>query len=525
MTTRHESSKSRTARPVAEELEGRRLLSSVVTGRDIDGDTFAIRLIGPGQLRVVKQDGADGNPAPLDSATLIRDITIAGTDPRSSRVVGTVTRGAGGDGRVFFANLEKLSSPSQEIAGGNGLVGIDLPQFFLGDTDPTTVSAAGTPKATISLPDGVNTLRIGGADTTAFFGTVNAQRLNQNGVADNFLIDLGLPSYGGTRIIVDRVTTNAQAGVTTGTTTANPTQDGVTFNVAGRLNLFQANTIEGNGTFASGRFQGEGGTLVQSVPTTTGITGQIGDVRVGGNATNFAVQTNSQVANYSVGGETNNVYLLAPDAARNVVFGKGMDTATIQAGQIETLSANRGALNSRVVVDRTIGRAKFGGDVVNSQILAGYNQGLATIFQQQQDNPTTTAVPSGAIEISVAGDVVDSVIAASVQPLNEVFGTPGDLFLPHGSINAKVEGTIDNQVATPDSPLTAFYANDVVLNTGPVTPPDVPEAPYPKPTQPTNLPGIRGSLDRRPVVRPNFSGPRGPLMRQARLRERENNPI
>jgi len=120
MTTRHELSKSRTARPVAEELEGRRLLSSVVTGRDIDGDTFVIRLVGPGQLRVVKQAGADGNPAPLDSASSIRDITIAGTDPRSSRVVGTVTRGAGGDGRVFFANLEKFSSPSPGATAWSG---------------------------------------------------------------------------------------------------------------------------------------------------------------------------------------------------------------------------------------------------------------------------------------------------------------------------------------------------------------------------------------------------------------------
>ena len=52
--------------------------------------------------------------------------------------------------------------------------------------------------------------------------------------------------------------------------------------------------------------------------------GQIGFVRIGGNATNFStVLTNSQIANFYVGGETNNVNVLAPTSIRNLYFGRG----------------------------------------------------------------------------------------------------------------------------------------------------------------------------------------------------------
>ena len=73
----------------------------------------------------------------------------------------------------------------------------------------------------------------------------------------------------------------------------------------------------------------------------------------------------------------------------------------------------------------------------------------------------------------IAGDVTNSVFAASVQPLNNVFGTD-DLKLPTGHIVAKVQGNIDNSTATPSSPTTAFYAQVVDLSRGPVIPPIVP---------------------------------------------------
>jgi hypothetical protein len=80
--------------------------------------------------------------------------------------------------------------------------------------------------------------------------------------------------------------------------------------------------------------------------------------------------------------------------------------------------------------------------------------------------------------VLIAGDVVDSVFAASVGPLDDQFGD-SDLVLPHGLINAKVEGTIQNDNAVPNDPTQAFFAKTVKLSRGPVTPPHVIEAPFP----------------------------------------------
>ena len=74
-------------------------------------------MIGPGSLNVVKQDGADGNPAPLNSQTEINSITVAGTDPLSSRLVGTVHKGPNGDGKVFFNTFDELAEPFRPSPG------------------------------------------------------------------------------------------------------------------------------------------------------------------------------------------------------------------------------------------------------------------------------------------------------------------------------------------------------------------------------------------------------------------------
>src|SRR4051812_27496908 len=100
MSTPKRRPRSRALRPSAEALESRQLLSRLFTGLDSDGDRWSLRLIGPGQLRVTKQGGAE-----LSSASQIDTIRIAGTDLERTRLVGRVTRAAGGDGRVFFQNL------------------------------------------------------------------------------------------------------------------------------------------------------------------------------------------------------------------------------------------------------------------------------------------------------------------------------------------------------------------------------------------------------------------------------------
>lgn len=536
MSTRKPTTRNRALRPLAEYLEDRQLLSGVVSGTDIDGDQWVLQLIGPGSLVVAKQPGADGQPAPLNSQTQIKSITIGGLDPQKSRLVGQVTKGPNGDGKVFFQQLDELPSKSQQLSGGNGPLSIAIPDFWLANTTPA--GSTGTPDpVAITIPDGVSTLQFGGVDTTV--GQVNPPASTAQ--SDIAAVTLGLPQFGGTRIIIDKSISSSQQVPPSGTSTTPTTiQHGVTFSVSGRLSLFQANEIIGNTDTPPGQFvnqnsnaTGFGGTWVISGTSGVapflsdpriqgGLTGQIGNVRIGGNATNFSTLVfdatgtgQAKLTNFSIGGESNNVLLVAPNGARNVVFGRGMDTVDILSHVVNTLTANRGALNSNVYVDRTISKATFGGDVVNTNVLSGYVQNFSNIISTVTGQASVSAfsptpqpgappIPenaqnAGGMSVLVAGDVTNSVFAASVQPelvtltggtTVPQFGTSRNLVLPVGEITAKVEGQIDNSIATPDKPTTAFYANKVDLQRGPVIPPNVPEAPYTGKQPYTFIPGF-----------------------------------
>lgn len=545
--------RSRALRPSAEALESRHLLSGMVTGLDSDGDRWSLRLIGPGRLNVTKQDGAD-----LGSASQIDTITIAATDLLGTRLEGRVTPGmidgVPGDGRVFFQNFRETdgraldpldpNQPSPTALINDGVLAVDLPNFWLGAT-ATTLVAGTTPS--IEIPDGVITLRFGGVDTT--FTPPGGTSPNANNQSDRFEVNLGLPATRGTSIIVDRVVAGAQAGLPNAQgQPGNPTQDPVFFDVDGRINLFQANAIEFQANPADqldtltpdqfadfppdGAGNGLGGTFVVSQGIGI-ITGQIGDARVGGNATAFTVlavnnpqaanlgDIDAKVSNFSVGGETSNVLLVAPGGSRNVFFGRGMDQVKINSLFISHLQANRGALDSTVTVSRELGRVILGGDVVNTEVQVGYDQNLTdvaldaaglgqlqqvqpppTIFNRQPDGRGTffpRAQNGGSLNVLIAGDVVNSVFSASVEPnpANDgdfgVFGDViplangrmrvNDIILPGGSIHAKVEGTIDNSLndlVDPQQADQAFFANVVRVRPGPVVPPNVPEPPYPR---------------------------------------------
>ncbi len=476
----------RALRPSPELLESRKLMTvtKTINGRDADGDTWVLRLLGPGDLEVLKQPDAAGNPTALDDPTQIDQIVVGGADPLSTRLVGKVTPGPGGDGRVYFDSLTEVGGRSLAVNAGSGIQTIDLPDFWLGNTSNAPVSATNLPPS-ISVPDGVITLRLGGVDTT--FGPQPAATSTLPVTPNNIVVNLGLPRSVGTSIVVGEVISSTTPGASTGTAPPTSTPNGVLFRVNGRLNLFQADTIVGDpadvtsgfADTSQGGLQLNGGTLlVSTVDPETGVTGQIGNVRIGGDATNFSTQTNDRISNFYVGGETQNITVLAPEGARNVSFGKGMDTVNLYTHTIENLQANRGALNSQVQVSRSIGRILFGGDVVNTNVLSGYEQDLDTAFSNQQaPSPTPSAQVGGGLTALIAGDVIDSVFAASVDPVDDTFGS-NDLEFPHGEITAKVEGTIDNTNATPDSPTQAFFARNVNLTMGPVVPPAVPEAPF-----------------------------------------------
>ena len=312
---------------------------------------------------------------------------------------------------------------------------------------------------------------------------------------DTITITLGLPRTGGTRIVVDQVISSTQTGGRDAPASpAAVVQHGVDFSVSGRLSTLPGRLDRGGPRQSpAGSSPAAGGPWSRRSPSQiTQITGQIGDVRVGGDATNFSVLTNDQLANFYIGGETRNVFVLTPTGSRNLHFGKGLDTVTINTHFIEHLEANRGAQSSTVIADRGLGRLRFGGDVANSTFLSGYPQNLASALSSQSVTPNPSAQSGGYMNVLVAGDVIDSIFAASVEPFQGEFGTPDDLVLPQGQITAKVEGIIDNTDATPQSPGSAFFAQSVELETGPVIPPDVPELPFAGPKRPLHLPGIGG---------------------------------
>jgi hypothetical protein len=542
MTTRKPSTRNRSIRPRAEDLEARELLSGTVSGTDIDGDSWTLHLIGPGSLVVTKQPAAGSTtPQPLASQSEIDTITIGGTDPTKSVLVGTVRKGANGDGKVFFQTFDQLASTSLGTTGGqgNGLVAVNMPNFWLGNTTPASSSTTTPTTPSITMPDGVDTLRFGGVDTTH-----NQVAATSSSTSDNTQVELGLPTYGGTRIIIDKSISSSQTAPATSGGTATTIQHAVSFEVSGRLQLFQANEIDGDANTPPGQFAnnntnatGFGGTWVVSgtagtppfFPTVNpfgvvlgGVPGQIGNLRVGGAATNLtalafdATGTGSaKINNFSIGGETNNVMVVAPNGSRNLVFGTGMDTVTVLSHVINTIQANRGAVNSTVFSDRTISNISLGGDVVNSQFLSGYQQNFTNIINTIdgqatvstfQPTPMPAAPPTptsaqlgGGMIANIAGNVTDSVFAASVQPSAGLpaptppdtgFGSPFDAKLPTGHIKAKIEGTITNTNATPDSPNKAFYAKSVTVLTGPVVPPNVPMPPYSGAIQPRRAPGI-----------------------------------
>jgi hypothetical protein len=575
MWKRKPTASTRSIRPAAETLESRQLLSlgfgkptATVSGTDPDGASWTLRLYGPGTLNVVDANGTAFTAANRTTPDLINTITVAGAITSETRLVGTVIPSASGANQVHFQNL--VVSQTGELGNidpgrvsfnkvlQNGIDAIDMPNFWLTHTEtakPTTASLIHTSAKSagaIDIPGGVITLRFGGVDAT--YTPPGGTPLNQSGQSNEFEINLGLPITTGTSVLVDKVITTAQANTTSGQP---PFQDYATFLVSGRLNLFQANEIDGNTTsgLAPTQFAGTtpssglapGGTYVISQGGVFGA-GQIGTVRILGSATNFTTLVDefsllqspseglldAKINSFSIGGETNNVMLIAPSGSRNIAFGLGMDNVLINSLTISSLRANRDATNSTVTVSRSIGNMLIGGPVENTNVQAGYFQSLfaeanfpaTSIFTSGSGvffgtppatitnhvtNPTTGVMEpyaqnGGSIRVRIAGDVTNSVISASVDPNPSglspsvvdaagqfeksngnrfPFGAPNNIVLPRGVINAKVEGTVDNStnglVSTNAPASAAFFARVVHLNKGPVIPPTVPYQPYPHP--------------------------------------------
>jgi hypothetical protein len=542
---------------MAESLETREVLTpltgtvtATVRGTDPDGAQWVLQLYGPGALSVVGTNGDIFTQSTQNLTESIQTITVGGAISTETRLVGKVYPNPNNKvPNVYFENLivpengELGKIDVQQVSNfrtvQTGIAAIDMPEFYLAHTETTKPSSASLihsgalSAGEILVPGGVNVLRFGGVDVD--YTPDGGTPLNQTGQSNEFQINLGIPIVQGTSIIVNSVNSDGEANSTAGGAAF---QDYATFLVTGRLNLFQANTITGNTT------SGLVPTQLVNSPTTAAspggtflisqggaATGQIGDVRVGGNATNFTTfitedpisvaeaegQLDAKISNYYIGGQTQNVLLVAPSGSRNISFGLGMDNVTINSLLISSLRANRDAIDSNVTVERSIGNLLIGGDVTGTNVGVGQLQSLFTFANAPPttllasgtgvffgDPPPTVASPEtnpltqrqepiaqqgGSMRARIAGSVTNSTFSASVDPdpsqlFTPVFGPQeGDLVLERGVINAKIEGTVDNTGNPLSSdPGKAFFARVVHLGHGPIIPPNVPYQPFEQPT-------------------------------------------
>ena len=467
---------------------------------------------------MVDKNGTAFTPANQFTPDDISTITVSGTITAESRLVGKVTYvPANSDGRVFFQQLTidntgeygqlnpalvhpRASTPQ------NGIAAVDMPNFWLGETSGTAADRqvefpcrAFFLAGGINAPEGINVLRFGGVDTT--YTPAGGTPLDQTGQNNEFVINLGPPIAGGTSIIVNKVITDAGPAARRRDRRL-LLQDSVTFVVAGRINLFQANEIDGN--TATGTIQWNvtlvptqftptptqpqtnllpGGTyLVSDALASSGLTtGQIGDIRIGGNATNFTAfaldtdtftsppsvdpVTGPQVSNFFIGGQTDNVILVAPSGSRNVFFGQGMDNVFINTEFIQNLQANRGAVGSAVTVKRNIGNMVMGGDVINTVIQSGYDQNLSAVANSPATSIQGVTVPAGGVFNGEAPPTIINRIS------NAVFNLANFSPLAHGggAIHGRIAGNVTNSIISVSVDPNPFLPNPSETST-PATP-------------------------------------------------------
>ena len=137
----------------------------------------------------------------------IDTITVAGAITTSTRLVATVKPNSTGKARVFFQNL--IVTPTGELGKidegqvsnfrtvQNGILAIDMPNFYLAHTETTKpgtasqIHSSAMSAGEIYIPQGVLTLRFGGVDVD--YTPVGGIPLNTTEQNNEFQINLGLP--------------------------------------------------------------------------------------------------------------------------------------------------------------------------------------------------------------------------------------------------------------------------------------------------------------------------------------------
>ena len=152
--------------------------------------------------------------------------------------------------------------------------------------------------------------------------------------------------------------------------------------------------------------------------------------------------TGPQVSNFFIGGQTDNVILVAPSGSRNVFFGQGMDNVYINTEFIQNLQANRGAVGSAVTVKRNIGNMVMGGDVINSFIQSGYDQELSAVANSPATTTQGTTFTAGGVFNGEAPPTIVNRISNAVASLP----TFSPLAHGGGAIHGRIAGNVTNSI-------------------------------------------------------------------------------
>ena len=429
---------------------------------------------------------------------------------------------------------------------------VDQHARLLARRHDATTSTATQPRASINIPDGVNSLRFGGADTTKFFGTDPTQSLAQDGQNDQFLIRLGVPASIGTSIVVNKVISDAQAAAASTTGTANsPTQKSVVFEVAGRINLFQANEIDGNTAIPRPprrQLRRRDDRRLAHRPD------QRDHRRDRPSSGSAATRPTSRSSDQRQDRPTS-TSAARPTTSRSSWPRARPATSTSARGPTpdhpdpldREPPANRGMTNSNIVSERMIGdlsarrrrestrRSSRATTRASGRHQPDREQRLSQLgqyFQSAVDHPDARRPGRRQhhdvhrrqhLQLGLRG--LGQPDLAAGRPRGDVtFGDPEDVFLPLGKIIAKVQGSIDNSTRVePEMPTTAFYAHTVVKTHGVVVPPNVVEEPICRRPPRRSAAGRHPRSSRPPATRPRRPARRPPPPRRrppARARAR-----
>lgn len=332
------------------------------TFKDSDGDSYTIRLTGPGTARI-GLDGPEGDGGPIDLIFLENTTT-------ATALFVTVAKSPTGDGRVSIGTIESNGSLKQLIADKSDITGSGV--AVAGSVGQLTLG---------NIANGASIVLGGTAasSTKITLGDVNAQEIRSGSTISSLA----------TRSLQCTVLSAAAIG-SLSTSAGSLSADEIT--VAGAVNSISTKGGGAGGIWTAGSF---------------------GTINVSGG--NFVGDLISTRAAGSLG--------KTPSVLRFSVSGDFQGTLHA-LGTISTVSIG-GTLSDSVVAAASFGVFTVGRDATNTTIMAGANLGADHALGGIAEDSDTFGRGSFT-KISIGGQVSDTMIGAGLDPRGAMFRNGND---------------------------------------------------------------------------------------------------